>query len=208
MKKNIIKIIFLVFVIAIIIGGKKYIDHKTFNYKEVVDQSITSYLVAGTTDKLEPIISILDKYANDATMKSNIQSYSYTLIGSWYTYLDGKYVCDKSNLNSCKVQLEEFNALDAKLQNLYSMKSKDGYTIIVTSAYNNLKSEGEKKISGLQKIVASPSAKNPLTSEEERLQKCMVAVDCESCRDGVCKCYYLDENKNREALTCKKDIAN
>lgn len=208
MKKNVIKIIFLVFVVAIIIGGKKYIDNKTYPYKEIVDQSMTSYLLGGTTDDLDPIVSLLDKYTDDATMKSNIQSYCYAILGSWYTYLDGKYLCDKSNLNSCKVQLEEFNSLNTKLLNLYNVKSEEGYTIIVTSAYNNLKSEGEKKISGLEKIVASPSAKNPLSSEEQRLQKCMVAVDCESCRDGICKCYYLDENKNREALTCKKDIAN
>lgn len=208
MKKGIIKLIFVIMIVVLIIVGKNIIDKKTFKYEETLENSLSSYMVSGNASDLDPIVELLDEYANDKDIRNGIQSYSYSFLGDWYTYLDGKFDCDRYNLNSCEVQLSEFEVLNSKLENLYSIKSEEGYSIIVTSAYNNLSSEGAKKIEGLEKIVNSPNATNPDDIEEERVQKCAVAVDCESCRDGVCTCYYLDEDRNREELTCKKDIAN
>ena len=208
MKKGIIKLIFVLLLVVLVIVGKNIIDKKTFKYEETVEKSLSSYMVSGNISELDPIIELLDDYANDDTIRNDIQSYSFNFLGNWYTYLDGKFKCDRYNLNSCKVQLDEFRAINNKLQGLYSLKSEEGYSIIVTSAYNNLSSEGNKKVEGLEKLVASPNIKNPDDYETERQEKCAVAVDCESCRDGVCTCYYLDQDRNREELTCQKDIAN
>ncbi len=203
MKKNIGKLILLILVVVGIFFAKNYIDKKTFNYSEIVDGSLSSYYVSGAINDLKPIIELIEKYKKDEKMLYNIQTYSFEVVGGWYTYLDDKYICDKNNLNSCKAQLAEFKILTTKLNDLYTYRSSNSYTIILPSAYNNLKTEGEKKMSGLEKIIASPSAKNPYNSEEIRLQKCSKAVDCDGCRDGLCKCYYVNENKTRESISCK-----
>ncbi len=205
MKKKAIKIFLVILFVLGIFFGKRYIDSMTFDYTEIVNDSLSSYYVSGVINDLKPIVELLEKYNNDEKMRNNIQTYSFKIVGGWYTYLDGKYFCDRGNLNSCKIQFEEFNALSSKLTGLYNYKSKNGYTIILPSGFNNLKSEGDKKIAGLKKIIESPSAKNPSDSEEIRIKKCKVAVDCEGCRDGVCKCYYINENNNREVVTCQKE---
>lgn len=205
MKKKIGKIIILVVIVCAILFGKSYIDNKTFDYTEIVSDSLSSYFISGNSSELKPIIDLLDKYKSDSKITYNIQSYSFEVVGSWYTYLDDKYYCDKNNLNSCKAQLEEFKLLAIRLNDLYTYKNNNGYSIILPSAYNNLKSEGEKKVAGLEKIVASPSAKNPSTSEEIRLSRCKSAIDCESCREGLCKCYYITENKTRDSVMCVKE---
>ncbi len=205
MKKNIGKIIFIIFIILAVFMGKKYIDNKTFDYTEIVTNSLSSYFVSGSTNELKPIIELLEKYRKDEQMVYNIQTYSFEIVGSWYLYLDDKYYCDKNNLNSCKAQLEEFKTLSTRLNDLYNYKSSNNYTIILPSAYSNLKSEGEKKITALNKIVASPSSKNPYTSEEIRQRRCESAIDCENCRDGICKCYYITEDKTRDSVMCVKE---
>lgn len=205
MKKNIMKIITLLVFVSAILWGKGYIDEMTFDYTDIVNNSLSSYYASGVINDLKPIVELLEKYNGNEKIRSEIQTYSFNIVGGWYTYLDGKYFCDRGNLNSCKIQYEEFNSLSSKLTGLYNYKSKNGYTIILPSGYNNLKSEGDKKIAGLKKIIDSPSAKNPSDSEEIRAQKCKVAVDCESCRDGVCKCYYINESNGRETVTCQKD---
>lgn len=205
MKKKAGKFIVIILIVIMIIVGKKIIDNKTFDYTDIVNDSLSSYYISGIVDDLKPIIDLFEKYKSDDNIVQNIQTYSDDIIGRWYTYLDDKYLCDRSNVNSCRVQLEEFKILATRLNNLYTYRSSKGYTIILPSVYNNLKHEGDKKIADLEKVVASPSAKSPYNSEEIRAQKCNAAVDCENCREGLCKCYYVTENKTRESITCKKD---
>ena len=202
------KIIYIVVIVAMIIGGKFLIDYKTFDASKVVNESLSAFYVNGNKEELKPIIELLEKYRDDEIKRENIQNSSSDIVGSWFMYLDDKYLCNMSNLNACKTQLDEFNALKSKLKVLYDYKSKDNFTIILPSIYTNLETEADKKIADLNKIIANPNAKNPLTSEEIHNRKCMVAVDCTNCRNGLCKCYYLDENKDREELTCQKNITN
>lgn len=203
--KKLGKFVVIILIVIMIILGKKIIDTKTFDYSEIVSDSLSSYYISGVTTDLKPIIELLDKYKNDDNIIQGIQTYSDNIVGGWYTYLDNKYLCDKSNVNSCRVQLDEFKVLSTRLNNLYTYKSSKGITIILPSVYNNLKYEGEKKITDLDKIVASPSAKSPSDSEEIRNKKCASAVDCENCREGLCKCYYVTQDKIRETVTCKKE---
>lgn len=205
MKKNFKKIFMILLFVAVILGGKKVIDFKTFNYEETVNSSLTSFYVKGEIKYLEPVIKILEKYKTDSNKRDEIQNYSYTIVKSWFSYLDSKYTCDFYNLNSCKTQLEEFKLLNAKLNKLYDYKCTDGYTIIIPSSYTNLKVEGEKKVKGLENIIKNPNSKNPDDSEQLRLKKCLSAVECENCRDNVCKCYYIDKDMNREEITCKSN---
>lgn len=207
-KKKFTKIILLLLIVAAIFLGKKVIDYKTIDYKEIVTKGLTDFYVTGVTSHLDPIVDILNEYENDEKIRNEIQKYSVELVGGWFTYLDEKYLCDYSNLNSCKAQLADFQAFLIKLDNLYLKKCNDGFTIIIPSSYTNFKSELEKKIKDINTVISSPSARNPQNSEEIRLKKCLVAVDCDNCRDGLCKCYYVDSNRNREEVVCKKDIQN
>lgn len=200
--KKYIKWIFLVVLIILVFIVKGMIDKKTIDYETILNDSFTSFYISSSKEDLKPAMELLNKYKNDENLRTKIQNYAFTIVGSWYKYLDEKYVCDRNNLNSCKVQLEEFKRLNNKLNDLYDYKTKNGYALLLPSAYSNLSSEGEKKITGLEKVIASPSAKNPKDSEEIRLEKCNKAIECNNCRDGLCKCYYMD-GKNREEITCK-----
>lgn len=197
------KFMILILLIIIIVIGKIYIDNKTINYEEIVNASLSSYYISGSKTDLKPITDLLEKINYDDKLKAEIQKYSFTIIDSWYSYLDGKYICTKSNLNSCLTQVEEYKILDTKLKDLYKYKCKDGFTIILPSSYTNLVNTGEEKITALNKIIKSPSAKDPKNSEEIRNEKCAKATVCESCRDGLCVCTYINEFKGSEKLTCK-----
>ena len=202
MKKALPKILFIVVLVGVILGGKKLIEFKTEDYRETVTTSLTEFFISGDTSKLEPIIEILEKYEDDDEKRKEIQDYSLDIVGSWYLYLDNKYYCDNKNLNSCKAQLEEFNTLNDKLNKLYETKCEDGFTIIIPSSYTNLKNQGDVKVAGLQKIIDLPSATNPQDSETIRKTKCATATDCSSCKSNICSCYYTDENNNRETVSC------
>lgn len=203
------KIITVVILIAIIFIGKWFIDNKTIDYETIVSDSLSSFYINGKTTELKPIIDLLDKVSYDSDLRSEIQSYSQSIVHSWYTYLENKYLCTKSNLNSCLVKVEEYKLLNAKLKSLYDYKCKDNFTIILPSSYTNLSNTGEEQINALNKIIKSPSAKDPKNSEEIRNEKCNKAQTCESCRDGLCSCTYIDENKKSETLICKdKNAAN
>lgn len=202
MKKLIPKLIFVAVLVVIVLGGKFFIDQKTVSYAPVVNKALTKYYVSNNVAELQPIIELLDEYKTDETIRANIQEYSMSIIGTWFTQMDNKYFCDASNLNACKAQLSEFTKLLDKLIVLYEFKCEDGFTILLPSNYRFLKAEAEDKIAGLQKVIARPSAGNPKDSETIRLEKCNAAVDCTNCRDNKCTCYYVDENKNREPITC------
>lgn len=202
------KLIYIVIIVAMIIGGKFLIDYKTFDVSDVVNKSLSTYYINSEKNELKPIVDLLEKYSDDEIKRENIQNLSSEIVASWFLYLDDKYLCDLSNLNACKTQLEEFNLLKDKLKVLYEYKSSDNFTIILPSIFDNLNTEADLKIADLNKKISNPNAKNPLTSEEIHNRKCMLAVDCTNCRDGLCKCYYLDENKNREELVCQKTTTN
>lgn len=208
MKKALPKILFILLIVGIIIGGKKIIDYKTSDYKEAVSESLTKYFINGNVEELKPVIELLEKYQKEEELRKEIQDYSLTIVGSWYTYLDNKYYCDNINLNSCIAQLAEFKVLNQKLTNLYQTKCEDGFTIIIPSSYTNLNKQGAIKVQGLEKVVNNPGSISPQDSEKIRKTKCATAVECSSCRENLCSCYYVDsQTKDREPVICfvKKD---
>lgn len=208
MKKLLPKLILIIAIVGVAIGGKKYIDYKTEDYKETVTKSLADYFISGDVSNLDDVIDILEKYEDDEDKRSEIQVYSLDIVGSWYLYLDDKYYCDNKNLNSCQAQLDEFNSLNEKLKNLYETKCDDGFTIIIPSSYTNLKNQGDVKVAALQKIVNLPSSTSPKDSETIRKAKCASAIDCENCRNNICSCYYTDENSNRETVSCYVPSSN
>lgn len=205
MKKTIIKIVIFVAILGAIYGAKKYIDFRTFDYKPEIKEAITNYFVNDNRDGLDDILKILDENKNNDSKRTEVQNYSYSLVGSWFTYADQEYACDdttfRTNKNSCLVQLEEFRKLYDKLVVLYNYKSSEGYTIILPSYYNSLVSQVQKRITDIEK--KANSSRNPSTSEEQRIEKCNKATECDNCRDGICKCYYTS-NGVREELSCQK----
>lgn len=205
MKKALPKILFILLIVGIIFGGKKIIDYKTQAYEDVVTAGLTKYFVSGDVTELKPVIELLEKYANEEEKRKEIQSFSLDIVASWYTYLDNKYYCDNVNLNSCIAQLVEFKVLNSKLTNLYETKCEDGFTIIIPSSYTNLSKQGAIKVEGLEKVTNNPGAISPQDSEKIRLTKCasIVPTDCDSCRDNLCTCYFVDsETKDKEAVRC------
>lgn len=204
--KKMFKFIFLGIIIAIVIFGKQYIDKKTFKYEKTVDECISNYFINSDSKALTPLSELLDKYSDDEDIVYNIQSYSSDVIWSWFAYIDEKYECNRENLNSCKIQLEEFQRLTTLLNNLYATKTpKNQYTLMLNSSYNTITTEVNKKIPSIEKAINSPSAKNPLDSEQTRQKKCSAVQDCTSCRDGVCTCTYTD-GSHTEEIRCNKDI--
>ncbi len=207
MKKVIFRIVIILVIVGAIFGGKKYIDQRTYSYKTEINDALTNYFVKDDDTSLNNILNVLDKNKRNDAKRTEIQNYSYQVVGSWFTYMDQKYACDdttyRANKNSCIDQLSEFQKLKDKLEQLYNYKSKEGYTIILPSYYNSLLSQSQKRIADLEKKVKN--SRNPQSAEEERLEKCNKATECENCRDGICTCYYT-ANGVREGLTCKKEI--
>lgn len=202
--KNITKIVFLGVIIALIVFGKQYIDKKTFKYEEVVDKSINEYFIYSDPTKLNDLKNLLDNYSDDESTTYDIQAYSGKVVWDWLTYIDNKYSCDRSNKNSCQVQLEEFQSLNNLINTFYNIKSKKGLTLMLKSTYSNIATQITGKITGLEKTIKSPSAKNPLDSEQVRQKKCAAVQDCSNCRDGVCTCTYIDGNRTEE-IRCNKE---
>ncbi len=203
---KILKIVLFVVLVVTIIVGKQVIDKKTFNYKNVVDTSVMNYFVNSDVNYLKEFAELIDKYRNDEDFVYNIQTYSNGVVWSWFSYTDGKYICDKENLNSCEAQLEDFLALSNKLVSFYGVRSsKSNYPLMLSSSYNNITTEVNKKIASLQKVINSPSAKSPANSEEIRKKKCMTAQECTNCRDGVCVCTYIAESGKASEVRCNKE---
>lgn len=206
MKKRIFKLISFIIILVIMILGRNYIRYITVDYKTVVDNSLSSYYITGDSSKLNDISNLLGEYKKNAKIIDNIQSHAYLRVTEWFTYIDNKYQCDKSNYNSCLAQLDEFKFLVKKLETLYSVKG-GGYSIIAPKGYQALLEAGEKKIEGLQGISKNKNYVNPYNSEYIYQEKCTNAIDCD-CRDSVCKCTYISKNsdgsKKQEDITCYK----
>ncbi len=203
MKKLIPKIIFIVLIVAVVMGGKYVIDHKTFDYREVVNDSLTNYFINGDIKVLDDVVGLLNDYVDDDTYRKNVQNYSADIVGSWFVYIDNKYTCSTQNKNSCVAQYNELQILSTKLEQLYGRKADDGYTIIVPSSYNSLKKQSEEKLFALQKALSSSSARDPQDIEQIRIRKCQLTNECERCYEGACTCYYTDAaTKVREELSC------
>ena len=203
MKKLIPKLIFIVLIAAVIVGGKTVIDHKTHDYRTDVKKSLTEYFISGDVKSLDSIVNLLNEYVDDETYRKNVQTYSADIVGSWFVYIDNKYYCSTTNRNSCTAQYAELDALSKKLETLYERKADDGYTIIVPSSYNSLKKQAQEKLSGLTKAISSSTARDPQDIEQLRQRKCQLTNECERCYEGACTCYYTDAStKVREELTC------
>ena len=203
MKKLIPKIIFIILIVAVVVGGKYVIDHKTYDYRTEVKKSLTDYFINGNTQSLNGIVNLLNEYVDDEEYRKNVQTYSADIVGSWFVYIDNKYFCSTSNKNSCTAQYNELSNLAKKLEDLYNCKADDGYTIIVPSSYNSLKKQAEEKLAGLNRAMSSTTARDPQDIEQLRLRKCQLTNECERCYEGACTCYYTDAStKVREELQC------
>lgn len=201
------KLAIFIAIIVVVLVGKKIIEVRTYDYKPEVRDSLQAFYLSKNSNDLSPITDLLDKYENNVNMREGIQDYAYSIVGSWYKYLDGKYTCDRNNKNACQIQQNEFNELNEKLKFLYAKKaSVDNYTIISPSKYQSLKTEGEKKVNALNSYITDINSKEPKDSETIRKEKCarVNQEECDNCKNGICKCYYIDNSKKdgQEEITC------
>ena len=188
--------IFLV-IFLILLFGKKYISCITVDYKSVVDEALSNYYISTNVSDLEPITELLNKYKKNAKIVKNIQNYSYEQIANWYFFIDKKYKCDENNLNSCVVQLQEFQLLNVKIKALKEVKG-GGYFIILPNAYDELLNSSTTKITSLTSATRNKNYTSPDNSEAIYQKKCSsvnVDNDCD-CRDGTCTCSYTYTDNN------------
>ncbi len=197
-------------IVAFIFWFRGFYKNNMVNYKAKVGESLDSYYVSGDTKDLKPIMDYFIEYENNIKIKEDIQSYSYDEISKWVNYLDEKYVCTVDNLNSCELQLNEYNEVLAKIERLYTFKEVQGYKVITNRAHSSIIDDLKKKISYNEEIISSVNAKAPMNEDEIRKDKCNKTNDCSNCRgnngiNNVCTCVYIN-NGVREEVLCKDKV--
>ena len=202
-KKLISKAAFLALIISIVWFGKWFIDYKTFNYKATIEEALDKFYVSNLVSDLQPIVDLLNTYEKEEEIVNKIQVHVGNVVKEWYEFIDGKYICDKANKMACVAQMDEFTNVNTKLGVIHGVKSKNGTIIIDPKGYVELSSAGTKLVKNLKSRVLSAGTTNPLNSQEIYEQRCEQAVECDSCRDTNCKCYFIDSDKSRMEITCK-----
>jgi hypothetical protein len=205
-KQKITKLIstgaFLLVVVSFVWFGKWLIDYKTFDYKATTLDALEKFYVSNQVSDLDPIVDLMDAYEKEEEIINKIQVLVANEVGKWYTYVDSKYTCDKTNKMACATQMEEFNILNTKLGVIHGVKSKAGRIIIDPKGYVELSAQGTKKVKTLKSTYLSAGSTNPLNSQEIYEKRCNEVSECENCRDLTCKCYFIDEDKVRNEIIC------
>ena len=204
-KQKLIKAIssgaFILVVVSFVWFGKWLIDYKTFDYKATIHEALEKFYVSSQVSDLDPIVDLMDAYEKEEEIVNKIQVYVANEVGKWYTYVDSKYTCDKTNKMACAAQLEEFNILNTKLGVIHGVKANAGI-IIDPKGYVDLSAQGTKKVKTLKSTVLSAGSSNPLNSQELYEKRCNSTTECENCRDLTCKCYFIDEDMVRNEIIC------
>ena len=117
-------------VIAFIFWFKNLYKNNMVDYKAKVGEALDTYYVSGNTKDLKPIMDYFIEYEKNVKIKEDIQSFSYDEISKWVNYVDEKYICTVDNLNSCELQLDEYNELLTKIERLYTFKEVQGYKTV------------------------------------------------------------------------------
>ena len=204
--KTIVIILVIVgLVVAFIFWFRDLYKNNMVDYKAKVGESLDSYYVSGNTKDLKPIMDYFVEYENNVKIKEDIQSFSYDEVSKWVNYVDEKYICSVDNLNSCELQLSEYNELLTKIERIYSFKEVQGYKVITNRAHTSITDDLKKKIAYNEEIVSSVNAKSPMNEDDIRKDKCSKTNDCSNCRGTVCTCTYID-NGVREDVLCKDKV--
>ena len=204
MKKKIITICIILALVAFAFFGKKYIDDRYYDYRLDIEKGIDSYFVNGDFSSLDDSIKLLDKYKNNDEVRRGIQNYSTDYIKKQFQYVQNKYLCDIRNLSACKILFEDLKLLVKKVDGVYSKKTNDGYTLMLASSYNQLKSEINKKITSVETVINNPNSTYAPSAEDLYERNCAIATDCDNCRDGICSCYYLDKDNIKNSIVCNR----
>jgi len=204
--KKIGKLLFLVIIVAGIFLGKKFIDDYAMDNSDVINDSLKKYYVSGLASDLEPILDLLDKYSSIDSKKQDIQVTAVEYIDDWYNYVQLKFLCDTSNLNTCSTQLDEVDLIEQRIETLYNTRTGDGITIILPSHYQALVTKVSQIKEKITDVTDSYRSKNASTSEDIRLERCS-EVNLSNCscssNSNYCTCSYIDEDKNSFMIYCE-----
>lgn len=201
--KKIGKLLIIILLIVSVLIAKKIIDRRTENYTEIVKHSLNAFYVTANTKDLQPIIEIMNKHQDDRNYTNRLQDYASKEVEKWFTNMEGKYLCNKTNLNACPEALEENKHINTILDVLYSVKTDDNNTIINPSTYKSLSRQGAQNINNIEAIIKSPSSRNAKNSEEIREQRCKQAIECQCNNNSpTCSCKYI-ESDIIYTLVCK-----
>ena len=203
-------VVIVALVVAFIFWFKGFYKNNMVNYKAKVGEALNNYYVSGDTKDLKPIMDYFVEYEKNVKIKEDIQSFDYDEVSKWVNYIDEKYICSVDNLNSCELQLKEYNELLAKIERLYSFKEVQGYKVITNGAHTSITEDLKKKIAYDEEVVSSVNAKAPMNEDEIRRDKCSKTNDCSKCSGNngtntVCTCVYIN-NGVREEVLCKDKI--
>ncbi len=195
---------------AFVFWFKDLYKNNMVNYKAKVGESLNNYYVSGNTKDLKPIMDYFVEYEKNVKIKEDIQSFNYDEVSKWVNYLDEKYVCSVDNLNSCELQLNEYNELLTRIERMYSFKEVQGYKVITNRAHASITEDLKKKIAYNEEIISNINSKAPMNEDEIRKDKCSKTNDCSNCKGNapqntVCTCTYID-NGVREDVLCKGKV--
>ena len=206
---KLIKLGIILVIVLVVIFGKKYLNYITIDYKSQVDTALTKFYVSDSAQDLEPIKGLLETYKKNPKMIQNIQNYTYSQVGNWFTSTFYKFPCDQNNYNTCLVALQEFNKLLIKLDKMYAVKG-GGYFVISTAGYQELKSKGNSEVDKLTGVTNNRgSYSSPQNSETIHTNQCRASKDCNcNTNTGVCACKYETKDANGNTIyddvTCYK----
>ena len=203
MKNN--KFLTLGLIILIGIGvfflGRGYYYNNIYNYPRIINDSLEKFYVSNETGDLDPIGNVLDRYKNNENKLRDVQSKVYEVLKGWIDFLNTKYICDSSNVNSCRLYYNELINMKSNIRKVYVYRDK----IISQEKFSVLNSEIESKTEEVKEIIEDSSSVRGKSYEELRLDKCSKINDCQPCRDVLCNCTYVNNDGTKETVRCRID---
>ena len=197
------KLITLAIMIVLGVGaffiGRSYYYNNIYNYTRIINDSLENFYVSWQTSDLDPISVVLDKYKENDSKLLDVQNKIYNNLDGWIDYLDGKYICDGANVNSCRLYYNELINMDTNIKKIFAyrdgMLSQDKYQLISDNI--------EVRIEEVKEIIDDPASVRSKNYEEIRLGKCEKALECSECRAAMCECTYVNGENKKESIICK-----
>lgn len=203
----------LFWIIGLVIGGflvytfaSNFYKNRILNYKKIVDTSMEKFYISDKSEDLDQLSNLFSTYKHNDEKKSEVQDRAYTITQEWLDFVSKKYICDDTNINTCKIQLQEIKNVCSKIRNVHMYKVQDDkYTIIRFEDHEKLKTQCSKKEEEINTHIKSENATIGKNYHQTRIEKCHKVDRCDECKDGVCNnCSYVNIEGKIESIRCKE----
>lgn len=199
MKNKIITVVIIIILgVGVFFLGKSYYYNNIYNYPKIINQSLEKFYISGETSDLDPIGVVLDKYNNNEKKLADVQDTVYKILVGWVDYLNNKYICDNSNVNSCRLYYNDLVNLKANIRKVYVYRA----TILTPDKFGDLADKLDLKNEEVKEIIDDPTSVRAKNYEELRLEKCSKVLECSECREALCDCTYVNGDNKKETVKC------